>query len=133
MTGLGFIDPQEHEPAIRAGLEGVLARNDAGWSPDEVFDELNAGRAFCFGTHEGDGLGFVILRTRETYHGRVLFVWIAWSQDGTAMSRHWEEIKSIGRVASCDHIEFWSPRAAFERVSEKLGVDPWMTIYRGAL
>lgn len=131
MADLHFLHPTLYEPEILIGLEGVLERSDAGWVPEEVLRELRASRAMCFGSQ--DGSEFVVLRTKDTYHGMALFIWVAWSQDGSAIGRHWEQIKEIGRESGCRFVEFWSAREAFERRSPMLGVEPWMTIYRGDL
>jgi hypothetical protein len=116
-------------PWVRGGLDGIVAKTNPTWIPEDVYAELKGGTASLFTV--GDRAAFFIAKRITDYDGLTFFVWVIWGP-GECVDI-WRDvlgdIEAFAKRAGCRHIRMMSPRRGWSRVG-------WVerdTIYERAL
>ena len=119
-------------PTIRPGLEITAKKAPGGWIPEDAYAELKNGSAVLHTVIKDNYYrGFIISKTFESYNGKVLLIWIGYSNDPNidVITENVDEIMSWAKNINATKVQFQSPRIGFERIAPKIGFAKTMAVF----
>ena len=132
---LAYIHPDDvhaYWPYVKPRLEKVKAKTNARWLPEDVYAALKSRGAtlhivkkqstveYAEGVIAVDYLGLVVLRPSQDYDGKVLWVWVAFSENPDVVDRFIPELVEYARNMGAKRLAFSSPRK-WERRLKRFG------------
>jgi hypothetical protein len=114
---MSLLDVRRDWNWLRNGLLEIIGRCHERWSPEDVWQQVQAGNAFAWRVEgAGDDIGFMILRRDADPDGPVLFIWATWCEPGS-LAKHaaelLERLKELAHRIGAKRIRFESSRKAW--------------------
>ena len=116
---------------IRPGLDEVANFGDH-WRPEDIYMALRQGSAHLhLAKVESAYAGFVVAMPSRTYDGPVLHVWAVYAVPGFPRLRRecFAKLHELAVAIKARRITFTSPRKGWERLGERFGFSPVLTIF----
>ena len=119
---------KEYWDHIRALLEKVIEKANPDWIPEDVYMACMLGQARVY--LAPDGLIVFKLLTDNLTNENTLFVWAAYSKEGNALIKYYQDVDTIAEEFGASKISFTSSRKAWHKAIHKIpGWSEGETIY----
>lgn len=117
---LSFYETRARWKWVKTGLQECARRAGERWLPEDIYEPLRAGNAYCYAiVHDERDIGFVIVQRHNDPDGAVLFIWAIWCEPGTLFPVHREvlaELRALAIAIKAVRIRMESPRKGWEWV-----------------
>ena len=105
-------------PWVRAGLDKVIERAGADWTPGQVYTALTSGTALLYIAGAEDG--FMVVQRQMDSRGPILFVWALYGDCADEQDAHFKFTDELARSIGADRIRMESPRKGWARFGFKV-------------
>ena len=109
---------KEYWDHIRSLLEKVVEKADPDWIPEDVYMACMLGEARVY--LAPDGIIVFKLLTDKVTNETSLFVWAAYSKEGDALIKYYQDVDAIAAEFGASKISFTSSRKAWHKAINKI-------------
>lgn len=126
-------DVREHWHWVRPLVQKIRSRTAESWMVDDVFVKLNTDPNYALLVDPaaiGEEFAVVRVESDAITGERRLFVWLAYSEKGDAVTAHLPEFQDLARTVGAGSLIWGSHRPGYQRALRHLPGFEWNYEYR---